>query len=131
MVCVDTRAMPAGIEGADQQGGPQRYPRHRADDAGTYDEMCGCLVSGRVVALTYRATVDMPTRFRKSKSVGAAFGLTCSRGQSGEGDRAAFEEVIMVQSLDEGCKGAAGVKGAIVALALWLAVIMRRNRCAD
>ena len=34
---------------------------------------------GPVVALTYRATVDVPARFRKSKSVGAVFGLTCSR----------------------------------------------------
>jgi transposase len=39
-----------------------------------------------VVALTYRATVDVPARFRKSKSVGAVFGLTCSRYQSGEID---------------------------------------------
>jgi transposase len=38
------------------------------------------------VALTYRATVD-PARFRKSKSVGAVFGLTCSKYQSGEIDR--------------------------------------------
>jgi len=37
--------------------------------------------------LTYRATVDMPARFRKSKSVGAVFGLTPSRDQSGERDR--------------------------------------------
>ena len=28
---------------------------------------------GPVVALTYRATVDVPARFRKSKSVGAVF----------------------------------------------------------
>ena len=41
---------------------------------------------GPVVALTYRATVDVPARFRKSKSVGAVFGLTCSRDQSGERD---------------------------------------------
>src|SRR5690348_10395416 len=33
-----------------------------------------------------RATVDVPARFRKSKSVGAVFGLTCSRDQSGERD---------------------------------------------
>src|SRR6202171_3716339 len=39
-----------------------------------------------VVSLTYRATVDVPARFRKSKSVGAVFGLTCSRYQSGEID---------------------------------------------
>ena len=35
---------------------------------------------GPVVALTYRATVDVPARFRKSKAVGAVFGLTCSKG---------------------------------------------------
>jgi transposase len=30
--------------------------------------------------------VALPARFRKSKSVGAVFGLTCSRYQSGEID---------------------------------------------
>ena len=39
-----------------------------------------------VVSLTYRATVDVPARFRKSKSVGAVFGLTCAKYQSGEVD---------------------------------------------
>ena len=39
---------------------------------------------GPVVSLTYRATVDVPARFRKSKSVGAVFGLTCAKYQSGE-----------------------------------------------
>jgi transposase len=55
------------------------------------DEVCRRLMTvpgvGPVVALTYRATVDVPARFRKSKSVGAVFGLTCSRNQSGERDR--------------------------------------------
>jgi transposase len=37
-----------------------------------------------VVAPTYRVTVHVPVRFRKSKSVGAVFGLTCSKYQSGE-----------------------------------------------
>jgi hypothetical protein len=37
---------------------------------------------GPVVALIYRATVDVPARFRKSKAVGAVFGLTCSKYQS-------------------------------------------------
>jgi Transposase IS116/IS110/IS902 family len=41
---------------------------------------------GPVVALTYRATVDVPARFRKSKAVEAVFGLTCSKYQSGEID---------------------------------------------
>src|SRR5215468_7879707 len=54
------------------------------------DEVCRRLMTvpgvGPVVALTYRATVDVPARFRKSKSVGAVFGLTCSRHQSGEID---------------------------------------------
>ena len=40
-----------------------------------------------LVALTYRATVDVPARFRKSKAVGAVFGLTCAKYQSGEVDR--------------------------------------------
>ena len=38
---------------------------------------------GPVVALTYRATVDVPARFRNSKAVGAVFGLTPARS-SGE-----------------------------------------------
>jgi len=42
---------------------------------------------GPVVALTYRATVDLPVRFRKSKAVGAVFGLTPFKYQSGELDR--------------------------------------------
>ena len=37
--------------------------------------------------LTYRATVDLPVRFRKSKAVGAVFVLTPSKYQSGEIDR--------------------------------------------
>ena len=40
-----------------------------------------------VVALTYRATVDVPARFRNSKAVGAVFGLTPSKYQSGEINR--------------------------------------------
>jgi transposase len=40
-----------------------------------------------VVALTYRVTVDVPARFRNSKAVGAVFGLTPAKYQSGEIDR--------------------------------------------
>ena len=40
-----------------------------------------------MVSLAYRATVDVPARFRKSKVVGAVFGLTPSKYQSGEIDR--------------------------------------------
>ena len=76
------------------------------------------------VSLTYRATVDVPARFRKSKAVGAVFGLTCAKYQSGEvewtgrisrcGDEmmrvmlyeaaqshAAFEEMVMAQGLGD------------------------------
>ena len=52
------------------------------------DEVCRRLMTvpgvGPVVSLTYRATVDVPARFRKSKAVGAVFGLTCAKYQSGE-----------------------------------------------
>src|SRR5262245_25243477 len=78
---------------------------------------------GPVVALTYRATVDVPARFRKSKAVGAVFRLTCAKYQSGEVDRngrisrcgdemmrvmlrsssehAAIEEMVLAQSLGD------------------------------
>ena len=43
------------------------------------DDVCRRLMTvpgvGSVVALTYRATVDVPARFRNSKAVGASFGL--------------------------------------------------------
>src|SRR6266550_3034556 len=55
------------------------------------DDVCRRLMTvpgvGPVVALTYRVTVDVPARFRNSKAVGAVFGLTPSRHQSGESDR--------------------------------------------
>ena len=54
------------------------------------DDVCRRLMTtpgvGPVVALTYRATVDVPARFRNSKTVGAAFGLTPAKYQSGEID---------------------------------------------
>src|SRR5450631_4370452 len=55
------------------------------------DEVCRRLMTvpgvGPVVALTYRATVNVPARFRKSKAVGAVFGLTPAQHQSGESER--------------------------------------------
>jgi len=38
------------------------------------------------MALTFRATLDVPARFRNSKAVGAALGLTPCKYQSGESD---------------------------------------------
>jgi len=105
---------------------------------------------GPVVALTYRATVDVPARFRKSKSVGAVFGLTCSRDQSGERDRPgaisrcgdemmramlyeAAQAMLLRSTKWSWLKAWAmqiakrrGMKRAIVALARRLAVIMHR-----
>ena len=118
------------------------------------DEVCRRLMTvpgvGPVVALTYRATVDVPARFRKSKSVGAVFGLTPARYQSGEVDRTSaisrcgddmmramlYEaaHITLVRSTKWSWLKAwamqiarrRGLKKAIVALARRLAVIMHR-----
>jgi transposase len=117
------------------------------------DAVCRRLMTtpgvGPVVALTYRATVDVPARFRKSKSVGAVFGLTCAKYQSGEIDRSGRisrcgDEMMRVmlyeaaQSMLRSKKWSwlkawamqiarrRGMKKAIVALARRLAVIMHR-----
>ena len=117
------------------------------------DEVCRRLMTvpgvGPVVSLTYRATVDAPARFRKSKAVGAVFGLTCSKYQSGEIDRSGRisrcgDEMMRVmlyeaaQSMLRSKKWSwlkawamqiarrRGMKKAIVALARRLAVIMHR-----
>jgi transposase len=117
------------------------------------DEVCGRLMTtpgvGPVVALTYRATVDVPARFRKSKAVGAVFGLTCSKYQSGETDRSGRisrcgDEMMRVmlyeaaQAMMRSKKWSwlkawamqiarrRGMKKATVALARRLAVIMHR-----
>jgi transposase len=117
------------------------------------DEVCRRLTTipgvGPVVALTYRATVDVPARFRKSKSVGAVFGLTSSRYQSGEidwsGRISRCGDEMMRTMLYEAAQSMLhskkwswlkawamqiarrrGMKRAIVALARRLAVIMHR-----
>ncbi len=55
------------------------------------DKVCQRLMSapgvGALVALTYRSAVDDPARFQKSSTVGAYFGLTPKKYQSGETDR--------------------------------------------
>src|SRR5664280_452580 len=118
------------------------------------DEVCRRLMTtpgvGPVVALTYRATVDVPARFRKSKSVGAVFGLTCAKHQSGESERSgrisrcgdemmrvmlyeAAQSMLLHSKRWSWLKAWAmqiarrrGMKKAIVALARRLAVIMHR-----
>ena len=55
------------------------------------NEACRLLMTvpgvGPLVALTYVAGIDDPTRFAKSRNVGVHFGLTPRRWQSGETDR--------------------------------------------
>jgi transposase len=118
------------------------------------DDVCRRLMTvpgvGPVVALTFRVTVDVPARFRNSKAVGAVFGLTPSKYQSGESDRSRgisrcgdemmramlYEaaQILLMRSA-KWCWLKAwavkiarhrGLKKAIVALARRLAVIMHR-----
>ena len=55
------------------------------------DRICRQLMTtpgiGALVALTYRSSIDDPARFSKSSTVGAYFGLTPKKYQSGEADR--------------------------------------------
>jgi transposase len=118
------------------------------------DDVCRRLMTipgvGPVVALTYRVTVDVPARFKNSKAVGAVFGLTPTRYQSGESDRTggisrcgdemmrmmlyeAAQSMLVVSTKWSWLKAWAmkiaknrGMKKAIVALARRLAVIMHR-----
>ncbi len=52
------------------------------------EEVCRRLMSGPgvgpITALAFRATIDRPDRFRRSRDVGAHLGLTPARYQSGE-----------------------------------------------
>lgn len=106
---------------------------------------------GVIVALTYACAIDDPSRFKSSKTVGAHFGMTPTRYQSGETDysgriskngdgsvRAVLYEaahVILTRPI-KGCTALkswamkiakrAGMKKATVALARKLAVIMHR-----
>jgi transposase len=106
---------------------------------------------GTLVALSFVSAVDDPGRFKSSKTVGAYFGLTPSRYQSGETDRSgrisrigdASVRAVLYDAahviLAKPVKGAArlkswamriakraGMKKAKVALARKLAVILHR-----
>jgi len=106
---------------------------------------------GPIVALTYASAIDDPSRFKSSKQVGAHFGLTPKKYQSGETDytgriskigdssvRTALYEAahVMLTKPVKGCsqlkswamriKSRAGTSKAKVALARRLAVIMHR-----
>jgi transposase len=118
------------------------------------DEVCRRLMTipgvGPVVALSYRATIDVPARFRNSRAVGAVLGLTPSKYQSGECDRTGaiskcgdemmrvmlYEaaQILLMRSTQWSWLKAwamqiarrRGMKKAIVALARRLAVVMHR-----
>src|SRR6266851_2456721 len=101
------------------------------------DDVCRRLMTipgvGPVVALTFCVTVDIPARFRNSKAVGAVFGLTPAKYQSGENDRTGAisrcGDEMMRMMLYEAAQSMLvhrGMKKAIVALARRLAVIMHR-----
>ena len=106
---------------------------------------------GPIVALTYGSAIDDPARFKSSKQVGAHFGLTPKKYQSGETDytgriskigdgsvRTTLYEAahIMLTKPIKGCSQLkswamriarrAGMSKAKVALARRLAVIMHR-----
>jgi transposase len=118
------------------------------------DAVCGRLMTipgvGAVVAMTFRSAIDQPERFAKSKAVGAHFGLTPRKYQSGEIDRsgriskagdamvrtARFEaaNVMLTRAVRFSALKAwalrvatrQGMKKAKVALARKLAVVMHR-----
>jgi transposase len=106
---------------------------------------------GPIVSLTYASAIDDPARFKSSKRVGAHFGMTPKKYQSGESDytgriskigdqsvRTALYEAahIMLTKPVKGCSALkswamriarrAGMSKAKVALARKLAVIMHR-----
>jgi transposase len=105
---------------------------------------------GPIVALTYVSAVDDPARFKSSKGVGAHFGLTPTKHQSGERDitgriskigdasvrTALYEAAHIILTMPVKASGLkswatklarrAGMKKAKVALARKLAVILHR-----
>jgi transposase len=105
---------------------------------------------GAIVAMTFVAAIDDPTRFKSSKGVGAHFGLTPKKHQSGEKDvtgrisklgdgsvRAALYQAAHIiltmpvkgsglKSWAAGLARRAGMKKAKVALARKLAVVLHR-----
>jgi len=118
------------------------------------DEVCRRLMTipgvGPVVSLAFTATIDLPARFKSSKAVGPALGLTPILNQSGESNRVGrisqcgdgmmrtllYEaaQVMLTRTIKWSWLKAwamnvakrRGLQKAIVALARRLAVIMHR-----
>ncbi len=121
------------------------------------DEVCRRLMTipgvGPITSLAFIATIDIPARFKSSKAVGPALGLTPILNQSGESNRVGrishcgdgmmrsllFEaaQVMLIRTLKWSWLKAwamnvakrRGLQKAIVALARRLAVIMHRIWC--
>jgi len=129
----------------------ERQVRRMARSDGNARLLMSTPAVGPIVALTYASAIDDPTRFRSSKRVGAHFGLTPKKYQSGETDytgritkigdasvRTALYEAahIMLTKPVRGCSQLkswamriakrAGMSKAKVALARRLAVILHR-----
>ena len=127
----------------------------QARTAARHDERARLLMStpgvGALVSLTFASAIDDPARFKRSKMVGAHFGMTPRKYQSGETDitgriskigdksvRTALYEAanIILTKPVKGCAALkswatrlakrAGMRKAKVALARKLAVIMHR-----
>lgn len=126
----------------------------RVKRAASQDEVCMRLMTipgvGPIAALSFKSAVDDPTRFKRSRTVGAHFGLTPRRYQSGEhdnpgriskaGDRdvravlyAAANALLMrtmassqIKSWGMRLMRTKGRRRAVVAVARKLAVLMHR-----
>ena len=133
-----------------QLRGLEKRLRDRAREDGRARLLMTTPGVGVIVALTYVAAVDDPTRFRSSRAVGAHFGLTPKRYQSGETDvtgriskigdagvRTALYEAANViltrpvrgsalKSWAARIANRAGMRKAKVALARKLAVVLHR-----
>jgi transposase len=85
-----TAVAEALLAARDALGAQLRALEKRLRDQAREDERARLLMTtpgvGAIVALTFVAAVDDPARFRSSKAVGAHFGLTPRRYQSGETD---------------------------------------------
>ena len=123
-------------------------------DLAKEDEVCRLMMTvpgvGAIVALTFKAGVDDPTKFRSSKMIGPHFGLTPKRNQSGEKDvvggitragdvgvRTALYDAASIMMLRSGKTSwlkawgmrvakRGGMKRAVIAVARRLGVILHR-----
>ena len=89
---------------------------------------------GPLTALAFRATIDRPERFRRSRDVGAHLGLTPKRYQSGRDRRAGRDQPLRRRARQDGLvRGrplAAGPQPEVVDLRAWGMQVARRRGMA-